>query len=199
MLTIGLTGGIASGKTTVSDLFAKLGVPIVDTDLISRNLLELDQPGYKTVVEHFGKDILQSDRLIDRRKLRHLVFNDETEKIWLETTLHPIIFQQAKHQIGQYKVADYILVVIPLLFETNFQTLVNRILVIDCSADDQIGRLMARDNIDLNLAQQMLVQQWSNEDRLDHADDVIHNNNDQEISLDQQVVKLHRKYVSLIN
>jgi dephospho-CoA kinase len=197
MLTIGLTGGIASGKTTVSDLFGKLGVPVIDTDLISRALLEPDQPGYKQVVEHFGKEVLQNDQLIDRHKLRYLIFNDETEKHWLETTLHPIIFQQTKHQIEQYKTVDYILVVIPLLFETDFQTLVNRILVIDCNAKKQIRRLMARDNIELKLAQQMLAQQWRNDDRLNRADDVIHNNIDRSISLEQQVAKLHQKYVSL--
>ena len=199
MLTIGLTGGIASGKTTVSNLFSKLNVPIVDTDLISRGLLDLGQPGYQMVVEHFGKEILQDDQLIDRRRLRHLIFNNEVEKNWLETALHPIIFQQTQRQIEQYEDADYVLVVIPLLFEADFQTLVNRTLVIDCNSDNQIERLIARDNIDLKLAKQMLAQQWSNEARLNLADDVIHNNNDPSTSITEQVAKLHQKYVSLAN
>ena len=199
MLTIGLTGGIASGKTTVSNLFAKLNVPIVDTDLISRGLLDLGQTGYQMVVEHFGKEILQDEQLIDRRKLRHLIFNNEIEKSWLETTLHPIIYQQTQQQIEQYKEANYVLVVIPLLFEADFQTLVNRTLVIDCNSDNQIERLIARDNIDLKLAKQMLAQQWSNEARLNLADDVIHNNNDPNTSITEQVAKLHQKYVSLAN
>ena len=197
MLTIGLTGGIASGKTTVSNLFSKLNVPIVDTDLISRDLLDPEQPGYQMVVEHFGKQILLDEQLIDRRKLRHLIFNSEVEKSWLETALHPIIYQQTQQKIEQYKEANYVLVVIPLLFEADFQTLVNRILVIDCNSDNQIKRLIARDNIDLKLAKQMLAQQWSNEARLNLADDVIDNNNDPETSMTEQVAKLHQKYVSL--
>ena len=199
MLTIGLTGGIASGKTTISNLFSKLNAPIVDTDLISRSLLDLGQSGYQMVVEHFGNEILLDEQLIDRRKLRHLIFNNEVEKSWLETAMHPIIFQQTQRQIEQYEDADYVLVVIPLLFETDFQTLVNRILVIDCNSDNQIERLIARDNIDLKLAKQMLAQQWSNEARLNLADDVIHNNNDPNTSITEQVAKLHQKYVSLAN
>ena len=197
MLTIGLTGGIASGKTTVSNLFSNLDVPIVDTDLISRHLLELDQPGYQKAVEHFGNELLHKDRQINRRKLRRIVFNDEAEKHWLEAALHPIIYQQTQQQIEQYKEAVYVIVVIPLLFETDFQTLVNRILVIDCSSDTQIKRLIARDRIESNLAQQMLAQQWSNEARLKQADDVVHNDNELDVDLCRQVAKLHQKYLLL--
>ena len=197
MLTIGLTGGIASGKTMVSDLFAKLNVPIVDTDLISRRLLGPDQPGYKLVVEHFNGSVLDKDQLIDRRELRRLIFNNKAEKHWLEAALHPLIFQQSQLKIEQYKHAAYLIVVIPLLFEAGFQALVNHILVIDCRSDIQINRLIARDNIDLELARQMLTQQWTNEDRLKQADDVIDNNNGLESSLDQQVMNLHQKYLLL--
>jgi len=197
MLTIGLTGGIASGKTTVSNLFSKLDVPIIDTDLISRQLLELNQPGYQKVVEHFGDALLNEDQYIDRRKLRRIVFNDQNEKHWLEATLHPIIFRHTRHQIEQHEDAVYVIVVIPLLFETDFQSLVNRILVIDCGAETQIKRLMARDGIELKLAQQMLSQQWDNDARLKLADDVIHNDNQLDEELDLQVAKMHQKYLSL--
>ena len=141
------------------------------------------------------------DQQIDRRRLRHLVFNDEAAKHWLEATLHPIIHAQTLQQIQQYKSAAYVIVVIPLLFETDFQTLVNRILVIDCCADTQIKRLITRDSVELDLAQQMLTQQWSNEARLKQADDVIHNNNDnqQDADLDLQVAKLHQKYLLLVD
>lgn len=196
MLTIGLTGGIASGKTTVSDLFSNLGVPVIDTDLISRQLLDLDQPGYQKVVAHFGDNILNKDQQIDRRKLRHLIFNHTVEKQWLETTLHPVIYQQTQLQIKRYIDAVYVVVVIPLLFETNFQSLANRILVIDCSSETQIKRLIARDKIELSLVQQMLAQQWSNEARLSRADDVIHND-DGDVNLDLQVDELHQKYIIL--
>jgi dephospho-CoA kinase len=197
MLTIGLTGGIASGKTTVSNLFSKLGVPVIDTDLISRQLLDFNQPGYQKVVDHFGEALLNRDRQIDRRRLRRIVFNDEDEKHWLEAALHPIIYQHTQQQIEQHKAAVYVIVVIPLLFEAEFQSLVNRILVIDCPAETQIKRLMARDSIEWNLAQQMLAQQWHNDARLKMADDVIHNDNDLDVELDLQVAKLHQKYLFL--
>ena len=197
MLTIGLTGGIASGKTTVSNLFSNLDVPIIDTDLISRQLLELDQPGYQMVVAHFSDTLLNKDQQIDRRKLRRIVFNDEAEKHWLEAALHPIIYQQTQQQIEQHSDAVYVIVVIPLLFETDFETLVNRILVIDCRAETQIERLIARDSIELNLAQQMLAQQWDNEARLKRADDVIHNDDELNVDLELQVANLHQKYLLL--
>ena len=193
MLTIGLTGGIASGKTTVSNLFSDLKVPVIDTDIISRQLLEPNQPGYHKVVEHFGESVLSSNQQIDRRKLRQLVFNDESERLWLESVLHPIIYQQTRLKIEQYKDSVYVLVVIPLLFETDFRSLVNRILVIDCGSDVQIKRLVSRDKIDLKLAQQMLSQQWSNQARLNQADDVIHNNGIENLEI--QVTNLHKKYI----
>jgi len=199
MFTIGLTGGIASGKTTVSHLFSELGVPIVDTDLISRYSLELDQPAYHLVVEHFGDKLLHKDLQIDRRELRRIVFNDEAEKHWLETVLHPIIYRQTSRQIEKHKEAAYVMVVIPLLFEANFEALVDRILVIDCRPETQIRRLIARDSIDLKLAQQMLAQQLDNEARLNKADDVIRNDDNLTTNLDQQVIKLHQQYVLLDN
>ena len=197
MLTVGLTGGIGSGKSTVSDLFSNLGVPIIDTDLISHRLLEPDQSGYEKVVAHFGDKLLGKDRQIDRRQLRRVAFNDETEKHWLEATLHPIIYRQTQQQIEQLKATAYVIVVIPLLFETDFRALLDRILVIDCCPETQIRRLTARDHIDLNLARLMLAQQWTNEARLERADDVIHNGSDLDIDLDQQVAKLHHKYLLL--
>jgi dephospho-CoA kinase len=197
MLTIGLTGGIASGKTTVSDLFSNLGVPIIDTDLISRHLLEIDQAGYQKVVEHFGDEILDKNQQIDRRTLRQLIFGNEAEKYWLEAVLHPIIFQQAQQQIELFSRSVYVIVVVPLLFETDFKSLVDRILVIDCSAETQIERLMRRDSIKPELARQMLDQQWNNEARLEQADDVIHNDNETDIALEQQVKRLHQKYLLL--
>jgi len=197
MLRVGLTGGIASGKTTISDLFSNLGVPVIDTDLISHQLLELGRPGYEKVVGHFGDKLLDKHRQIDRRRLRRIVFDDEVEKHWLEATLHPIIYRQTQQQIEHYRTTDYVIVVVPLLFEADFQTLVNRILVIDCCPQTQIRRLTARDQIDLKLARLMLAQQWTNEARLEQADDVIHNGSTLDRDLDQQVAELHQKYLLL--
>ena len=197
MLTVGLTGGIGSGKSTVSDLFSNLGVPIIDTDSISHRLLEPDQSGYEKVIAHFGDKLLGKDQQIDRRQLRRVVFNDEAEKLWLEATLHPIIYQQTQQQIEQLEATAYVIVVIPLLFETDFRALLDRILVIDCSPETQIRRLTARDHIDLKLARLMLAQQWTNQARLERADDVIHNDSDLDMDLDQQVAKIHHKYLLL--
>ena len=199
MLRIGLTGGIASGKSSVSELFSSRGIPVVDTDIISRQLLDIDQPGYHQVLNHFGRGILLKNQQIDRLQLRRLVFNNTVEKEWLEAMLHPVIYQKTQQLIETNNAAAYVLVVIPLLFESNFGALVDRILVIDCSAETQIRRLLARDNIDRALANKMLAQQWNNKDRLARADDIIDNDIDLDLELDRQVTKLHNQYLSLAN
>jgi dephospho-CoA kinase len=197
MLKIGLTGGIASGKTRISNLFSQLKTPIIDTDIISREILEPSQPGYLAILNHFGNSIILDDEKIDRRKLRQIVFNDRTEKQWLESVLHPIIFKRAQQLIGRHNKANFVIVVIPLLFETNFNQLVDRVLVVDCDVNTQIERLLLRDKIDAALAQKMIDQQWSNQNRINHADDIICNNNGDD--LDHQVMALHQKYLTLSN
>jgi dephospho-CoA kinase len=197
MLKIGLTGGIASGKTRISNLFSQLKTTIIDTDIISREILEPSQPGYLAILNHFGNSIILDDEKIDRRKLRQIVFNDRTEKQWLESVLHPIIFKRAQQLIGRHNKANFVIVVIPLLFETNFNQLVDRVLVVDCDVNTQIERLLLRDKIDAALAQKMIDQQWSNQNRINHADDIICNNNGDD--LDNQVMALHQKYLTLSN
>jgi dephospho-CoA kinase len=197
MLKIGLTGGIASGKTRISNLFSQLKTPIIDTDIISREILEPSQPGYLAILNRFGNSIILDDEKIDRRKLRQLVFNNRTEKQWLESVLHPIIFERAQQLIGRYNKSKFVIVVIPLLFETDFNELVDRVLVVDCDANTQIERLLLRDKIDVALAQKMIDQQWSNQNRINHADDIICNNNGDD--LDDQVMALHQKYLTLSN
>lgn len=197
MLKIGLTGGIASGKTRISDLFSQLKTPIIDTDIISREILEPGQLGYQAIIKHFGDSIALEDTQIDRRKLRQLVFSDNTEKKWLESILHPIIFERSQYQIEQYNQAKYVVVVIPLLFEANFSDLIDRTLAVDCSPETQIERLLLRDKIDVALAQRMIDHQWSNQDRINRADDIVHNNNNGD--LESQVMTLHQKYLTLSN
>ncbi len=196
MFSVGLTGGIASGKTTISDLFAARGIPVIDTDIISRQLLEPGELAFDQVSEHFGGEILQPDGSIDRKRLREIVFNDRAAKTWLETMLHPLIFQRSLEAIQSSAEGAYVLVVVPLLFETNFQSLVDRVLAVDCPAERQIERLVNRDRIDAGLAQKMLEQQLSNADRLARAHDVIDNRGDGS-DLDSQVERLHRRYLQL--
>lgn len=192
MLKIGLTGGIASGKTYISNLFSQLQVPVIDTDIISRNALEPGLTAYQEVVSHFGQSILLADGQIDRRRLRRLIFDNSAEKSWLESILHPIVFELTQRQIAQHYPASYVIIVVPLLFETNFRDLVDRVLVVDCPAKVQTQRLLERDKIDPELAQKMLSQQWSNQRRLAQADDII--DNSANLALDEQVSALHRKY-----
>lgn len=194
MFSVGLTGGIASGKTTISNLFAELDVPVIDTDVISRQLLEPGQLAYRQARQHFGEDIVDADGQIKRADLRQIVFTDRTQKSWLENMLHPLIFQHSHDAILQHARADYVLVVIPLLFETNFQSLVDRILVVDCPAEIQIERLTRRDHIDESLAHKMLAQQIDNDSRLARAHDVIDNRGDGS-NLQSQVQTLHESYL----
>ena len=195
MLVIGLTGGVASGKTTISNLFSRLGVPIVDTDIVSRELLEKGQLGYIEVVQKLGRNILLKDGNIDRRKLRQAVFSEPALKTWLEKMLHPLIYQSAQQQLEKQAHSKYSILVVPLLFETNFDSLAYRTLVVECSRDTQFKRLVERDNIDDALAIKMLDQQWSNDQRLSKADDIIHNDRDENLVL--QVKNLHEHYLTI--
>jgi len=195
MFVIGLTGGVASGKTTISNLFSGLGVPIVDTDIVSRELLEKGQPGYLKVIQKLGHNIMLEDGTIDRRKLRQSVFSEPALKTWLEKTLHPLIYQSAQQQLEIQAGSRYSVLVVPLLFETNFDSLVDRTLVVDCSRDTQFKRLVERDNIDETLALKMLDQQWSNDQRLSKADDIIHNDQNENLSL--QINTLHERYLTI--
>ena len=196
MFSVGLTGGIASGKTTISNLFAELGVLVIDTDVISRSLLAPGEQAYRQVCAHFGKQILFDNGEIDRVALRNIIFSNPQQKSWLETMLHPLIFQRSHDAIVENSRASYVLVVVPLLFETNFQSLVDRILVVDCPADQQIQSLMKRDNIDDQLAHSMLAQQSSNKERLTRAHDII-NNRENDADLATQVAAWHQCYTEL--
>lgn len=196
MFAVGLTGGIASGKTTISNLFARLEVPVVDTDVISRKLLEPGELAFDQVCAHFGDRIIKPDGEIDRSRLREIVFNQRDEKSWLETMLHPLIFQRSHDAIVAHSAANYVLVVIPLLFETNFQSLVDRILVVDCPTEQQIERLIKRDHIDEALALKMLSQQLSNDERIARAHDII-DNRSIDADLESQVESLHQLYLRM--
>lgn len=193
MYVVGLTGGIASGKTTISEMFRALGATIIDTDIISRRLLETGQKGFAKVVEKLGKGILLNTGEIDRRQLRQLVFNDNELKTWLESMLHPLIFESCQQEIDCVKDSNYVLLVVPLLFESGFTALVDRVLAVDCSKSVQLSRLTNRDKIDIDLAEKMIAQQLSNEERIKLADDIINNNNEQ-TELPARVQNLHRQY-----
>ncbi len=195
MLRIGLTGGIGSGKTTVADMFANHGVPIIDADEIARALVDPYQPAYAEIIETFGKDIVDSDGSIDRDKLRQLVFDDAQRRQKLEAILHPRVRTEIHHQSMELD-APYCIIVIPLLIEANQLDLVERVLVVDLDEDTQLQRVSARSGLSEAEVRKIIAAQIERNERLRHADDVIENNSDL-ASLEAQVEKLHRRYLTL--
>ena len=194
-LHIALTGGIASGKTAVTNLFSSFGIVIIDADLVAREVVKPDSIGLQKIVDIFGKTILQHDGTLNRSALRSIVFNDESARLTLNEILHPMIRQEMKRQRKQTH-SIYTISAIPLLYESGQYKEYDRVLVIDCLEKTQIKRLVQRDNIDLAQAKAILASQASREQRLSIADDIITNNSDLH-SLEQQVIKLHKLYEQL--
>lgn len=145
---LGLTGGIASGKSTADEFFKKKKIPIIDSDLIAHKIMEIGQNGYKAVVDYFGTDILNDDQTINRRKLGGIVFNDKAKLKKLNELTHPLVHQEIKQQMARYRANQEKLVVIdvPLLFESGFESLCNGVLVISITPELQIERLMKRND-----------------------------------------------------
>ncbi len=143
---LGLTGGIASGKSTADEFFKKKKIPIIDSDLIAHKIMEIGQNGYKAVVDYFGTDILNDDQTINRRKFGGIVFNDKAKLKKLNELTHPLVHQEIKQQMARYRANQEKLVVIdvPLLFESGFESLCNGVLVISITPELQIERLMKR-------------------------------------------------------
>ena len=192
-LRIGLTGGIASGKTTVANLFAALGVTIVDTDLLSREVVAPGSPLLRQITEHFGMGVQSADGSLSRQELRKRIFADPEQRKWLEALLHPAIRALTDERCAAAK-GPYVMVAIPLLVETGGASRFDRVLVVDCAPDLQLARLISRDGTTREEAQRMLAAQASREARLAVASDVIHNDGDLE-HLRGQVEELHRQYV----
>jgi dephospho-CoA kinase len=191
---VGLTGGIASGKTTVANLFAALGVPIIDTDLLAREVLEPGGALLAEVVAHFGPAILAAEGGLDRRALRARVFADPAERRWLEERTHPAIRALTDLRCDAAD-GPYCMVAIPLLVETGGANRFDRVLVVDVDPAVQLARLQARDHGARSEAERMLAAQASRADRLAVADDVIHNDGDL-ARLRDQVEELHRRYAA---
>ncbi|MCP4698476.1 MAG: dephospho-CoA kinase [Gammaproteobacteria bacterium] len=200
-LKIGLTGGIGSGKTTVSDHFAALGVPILDADQIARDLVLPGQPALDKITEIFGKTMLREDGTLDRARLKGLVFADSAARKRLEAILHPRIRRIMEEQVASLA-AVYCLLSIPLLIETQQTELVHRILAVDCTQAVQRKRIAGRDGASAEEIERILAAQCNQQTRLAYADDVIHNDIDETEAgrgagrLAQQVLNLHRFYLN---
>jgi dephospho-CoA kinase len=191
MLRVGLTGGIAAGKSTIARLFESLGAPVIDADKISHDLMQPGQTAYQKTLDHFGPGLLLPDGRLDRRQLRQIIFSDSEQKQWLEQMLHPLIREQSISAMQEHTQHCYVVLVVPLLFETGFDQLVDRTITIDCPRDEQIERLVSRDGISRHLAVQMLDAQMSNSERNARADFIIKNWNDHDPK--PEVEQLHRE------
>jgi len=191
---IGLTGGIASGKSTVANLFAALGVPIVDTDLLAREVVAPGSPLLRQITGHFGIQVQGGDGSLNRQELRKRIFEDPEQRKWLEALLHPAIRELTDARCEAAS-GPYVIVAIPLLVETGGDARFDRVLVVDCEPELQLARLTARDGTTQEEARRMLAAQAPRAARLAVADDVIHNDGDI-AQLRDQVEKLHRQYVT---
>lgn len=191
---VGLTGGIACGKSTVANLFAALGVSIVDTDLLAREVVAPGSPLLAEIARHFGEQVLQKGGSLDRAQLRARVFANPAERQWLEQLTHPAIRDLTDQRCAS-ATGPYVIVAIPLLVETQGAARFDRVLVVDCDPQVQLARLQARDGTTRAEAERMLAAQVSREQRLAAANDVILNNGDI-AGLRDQVEKLHRQYKS---
>jgi dephospho-CoA kinase len=195
LLTVGLTGGIASGKSAVAAMFAELGAQLIDTDLLAREVVEPGEPGLDAVRAAFGTEVVTATGQLDRGALRSVVFKDEGERRRLESILHPLIRARTLRRLGELE-GPYAIVAVPLLVETDFGSLVDRVLVVDCPEQIQLDRLMERDRLPRGEALAMLRAQADRATRLKAAHDVIDNSGSREASR-RQVEQLHRRYLEL--
>ncbi|MGB8712962.1 MAG: dephospho-CoA kinase [Onishia taeanensis] len=194
-LTIGVTGGVGSGKSTVARAFATHGIDWVDADDVAREVVEPGEPALTDIVDHFGPGVLTADGHLDRRALRSIVFSDEAERRWLESVTHPRIRERLEAHLARMAATDtpYHLLVSPLLFESDQHRLVDRCLVIDIPEALQISRTASRDSVDEEQARAIVAAQMPRQKRLAKADDVIDNSGDAD-DLAHQVARLDRLY-----
>ncbi|WP_372966706.1 dephospho-CoA kinase [Marinobacter sp.] len=194
-MIVGLTGGIGSGKSTVVRLFGDLDVHWVDADDVAREVVEPGTPALEAIARHFGEDVLLADGSLNRAWLRERVFAEPDERVWLETLLHPIIRKELIRQLHprDYHL-PYVLLVSPLLLETDQRDLVNKILVVDVPESVQIERTMARDNNSRELVESIMAAQMARADRCSQADAII-DNNCPLVEVERQVAELHNRFL----
>ena len=182
MHIIGLTGGIGSGKSLASSIFEDLGVPIIDLDMIAKKISQKNEEGYKEIVKKFGSFYLDQSKNIDRKKLQADVFSKPQYKKMLEAILHPLIYKEFLTRIKANNNKIYIIVVIPLLFETTtYQKIINESLLIDCSEELQLKRIIKRDGITNELAKKIMGAQMTRNKKINEADTIIENNGSKNI------------------
>ncbi len=194
-MIVGLTGGIGSGKSEVSQRFEQLGITVVDADIVAREIVNIGSSSLSAISEHFGQTILNADGSLNRAQLRLRIFENSDEKRWLENLLHPIIRKEIVTQLAHSK-TPYTILSSPLLLETKQDELVNRVLVVDATEDMQLKRASARDKNNQEQIQKIMAMQISRNERCARADDTIENHGDLN-ELDVAVKKLHAFYLQL--
>ncbi|MDG1751324.1 MAG: dephospho-CoA kinase [Thalassotalea sp.] len=195
---VGLTGGIGSGKTTVSNMFAELGVEVIDADIVARQVVAPNSEALVKIVEHFGQDILNKNGELNRGTLRSKIFSNENEKQWLNALLHPLIRQNILNELALAS-GDYCILSAPLLLENNLQALVNRVLVVDISVATQLSRTCQRDSSNQQEVNAIINSQISREKRLTFADDIINNESSDLNEVITQVNALNKSYKTYAN
>lgn len=190
---VGITGGIGSGKTAVSDRLKQLGISVADADVIARAIVAPGQEVLEKISQHFGDSIIQPDGFLDRSALRDLVFRNKNERKWLESVTHPAIIEGCQTVLAS-STSEYAVLV--LSAGTGKSPLMNRLLVVDTTAEKQMQRVMERDNNNREQVEAIMQSQLSREDRLTYADDVILNDGSLEV-LQQKVDRLHGEYLKL--
>lgn len=195
MYVVAITGGIGSGKTTVANQFAALGIEVVDADLIAREVVAPGTPALAAITSHFGPEILTEQGLLDRRVLRERIFSDPAAKSWLNALLHPIIRSEMLRQCAAVS-SPYCLLVVPLLVENRLTELADRVLVIDVDEATQIERTCHRDGVSREQAQAILASQASRSERLAMADDVLDNQSGTTETIRERILALHETYLA---
>lgn len=193
---VGLTGGIGSGKTTIANFFAEHNVAIVDADIVARDVVAIGSPALSQISQHFGANFIQADGQLNRALLRKQIFSNDTDKLWLNNLLHPLIGEQLIAQMQKAN-SEYCLLVAPLLIENDLIKLANRVLVIDVSETTQINRTTKRDNNSVEQVQAIIASQASRKVKQEHADDLINNDSSSLETLKDTVAKLHQQYLTL--
>jgi len=176
MFIIGMTGGIGSGKSEALKIFESLNIKVIDLDNIAKEITDSSHQAIQEIKLVFGDAIFDKDNRLDRKKLREIIFSEKDQKINLEKILHPKILEEVMRRLNVLSNESYVVIDIPLLFETNqYTSLISRSLVIDCKVDDQIERVKKRDGIDTSVIQSIIEQQVGRNYRIERADDVVVN------------------------
>lgn len=195
MYVVAITGGIGSGKTTIANRFAELGIEVVDADIIAREVVEPGTPALAAIADHFGQDVISSDGRLDRRRLRDHIFSDPAAKAWLNALLHPLIRSEMLRQCAIAE-SPYCLLVVPLLVENRLTSLADRVLVIDVDEETQIERTCRRDGVSRAQAEAILASQASRGERLAMADDVLDNQSGTSETIRERILALHQTYLA---